>query len=440
MNIVNDNVYLETLNKIKQYIKISSNPINYKKKVLINLMPTFGFKQLIIFINLGEYLKKRGIYIDYFICNGIFNHCDMIKMNDEIDRKLVCERCKKADEFLNLKDACLNLNIHLDNKMKYDKNFFENSITRYCGDEIKFTQYEKETKLNLVKALNIKLEYDAIITINHFQHYSIAPFINSFSKQLILGLDNDKISIFANEKEKIFSQNIIFDEEKKKKIEYYLSQRIRILNNFKIKTDKQVVSFFPNIMQDVLSNEDIIFENMLDWLKKSVEFLLKTNFFVIIKAHPAEKKWKPIKSVINYFQKNENLLLIPADSNINAYDIMNVSDYIATYNGTIFFEASLMNKKVVIGNKIGKFFHNTMEEYYKQFFNYLPYGSNNEILEYAYKLIWTNTFKLKNIDLTLDYPYIKYDNCDEIAFQAIEDIINNQYNVNNYINDFIPIY
>ena len=445
MKLVDDNIYIETLKSVKKLLHFAKNPTKYDKKVLINLMPSFALKQLLVFTKLGEYLKKENIYVDYLICDGFFSHCDMIKMNDEVDRKLMCERCKKANNFLSLNSTCkvLDINNSININQKIDsnyENYFKNAIFRYCGDSIKFIEYEKEVKLNLLKSANIHMDnYDLLITLNHFQHYSIAPFINSLPK-LILGLNEDKISIFPNEKDIIFSQKIYFDEKKLKKIYTYLKNRISIKNKLNIKTNRPIVSFFPNIFQDVIMTESVIFKDMLDWLKESVDFLLNKGFFVIIKAHPHEKKWNPIKSVIDYFKPQENLLLIPNNTIYTAYDIINISDYVVTFNGTIFFEANIMNKKVVLGNKIGKFYHKSKEEYFNQFFNYKPYGNINEILEYAYKLIFTNTFKLNMIDFQLKYPYIKDECTYEVSFKAIKDIILNKYDVNKYIDDFIPIY
>ena len=178
---------------------------------------------------------------------------------------------------------------------------------------------------------------------------------------------------------------------------------------------------------------------MLKWLKESIEFLLKNNFFVIIKAHPSEKSWKPTKSVIDYFEERENLLLISADSNIFSYDIIKKADYISVYNGTIFYESLIMNKKVILGGKIGELYHKSKKEYFNQFFNYTPYNLK-KAMEYAYKILFLKTVPLNMIDNNLEYPHIKVKEEKEIVFRIIQDIIEGKYDANKYIDSFIPQY
>ena len=436
MKVVSDSVFNNTLKRVKKLIKISHNPENYKKRILINLMPSFAFKQLIIFIRLGEYLKKEGFFVDYFICNGIFNHCDMVKMNDEIDRKLVCERCKKADEVLNLKEFCINPDIKIQTK-NFEKKYFKNAIIRYLGDEIKFESYEKETKENLIKSTNLKLNYDFLISLNHFQNYSIAPFINNIKKGInfnIFPSHDNKVTPFGGEKELILNQNLKkFDLVK---IETFFKNRIKIGKKLNINTNKKIISFFPNILEDAFEDDsNVIFDSMLDWLKESID-KLKNEFFIILKAHPAEKRWKPTKSVLDYFSKDEIMLI---SDEYNAYEIANISDFVVTYNGTIFYEAITMGKKVILGGKIGDIYHKSKEEYFNQFYSYKPYDYK-KAMEYAYKIIFTKSFELKMIDKNLEYPYIKENEEFEIAFKAIKEIIEGTYDVNNYIDYFVAQY
>jgi len=435
MQIVTDKVYLDTIKRVKTLIKIENNPKEYKKKVLINLMPTFAFKQLVIFIRLGEYLKRNGFFVDYFICDGIFNHCDMVKMNDEIDRDIICERCKKATKKLNIPFVEYNFS----KKQKYDKTFLKNSLIRFSGEDIKFKQYKKKTKQNLKIASKLKYDYDFLISLNHFENYSIAPFINSFKNRLFLGLNEDKIFLFGSQKDIIFNQKLNWNSFLQNKIENYFKNRIKFNNNFTIDTDKKIISFFPNILEDAFEDENnIIFNSMLEWLEESVKFALKNNFFVIIKAHPAEVTWKPTKSVLDYIEDNENILKIPPNSEIKAYDIIKNSDFVSVYNGTIFYESLIMDKKVVLGGKIGDIYHKSKKKYFKQFLNYKKYDYK-KAREYGYKILFTKAFKLEMIDTNLPYPHINYKK-DEIVFKAIEDIILEKYDVNKYVDKFVAQY
>jgi len=436
MLLVSDKLFLETLKKIN--IKINPNPKQYSKKVLINLMPTFALKQLIIFIKLGEYLKTQNFFVDYFVCNSFFNHCDMIKMNDGIDRKLMCERCQKVEKTLDLK---FFKKVNPNNKIIQNYEIFlENAVKRFCGKDIKCKFYEKECEENLKISSKLTLDYDFFISLNHFQNYSIGPLFEKFKdKMLIIGLQQDKLYMFANNKELIFNQNIQISFKDIIKVKEFFSNRIKIQNNFQIQTSKKIITIFPNVLEDSFFNSNgYIFKSMYEWLIETIEFLLKNDFFVIIKSHPAEKNWNPMTKTIDYFTKQDNLLLI--ENEFNAYDLMDKSDYVVTYNGTIFFEALVMNKKVVLGGQIGNIYHNTKEEYFNQFICYKSYDFNKS-MEYACKLYFYKTFKLKMIDDKLVYPHIKQDVNDiEIAFKAIKDVVLGLYNPNKYKKHFISTY
>jgi hypothetical protein len=143
--------------------------------------------------------------------------------------------------------------------------------------------------------------------------------------------------------------------------------------------------------------------------------------------------------VIDYFEENENLMLIPANSKIGAYDIIDKSEFVSVYNGTIFYESLVWGKKVILGGKIGNIYHTLKKEYFEQFINYKKYDYK-KAMEYGYKILWTKSFTLNMIDEKLPYPYIKKETTKEIAFEAIKDIIANRYDVNKYIPYFVAQY
>jgi len=438
MKLVNDKIYLNTLTNTKKFIEIASSPKNYTKKILINLMPTFAFKQLIVFIKLGEYLKKEGFWVDYLICNGEFKHCDMVKMNDLVDRKLICERCIYANNILNIPSIELNID---DIQTEDYEIYLKNSIKRFCGDDIKFKLYEKECQYNLNFSSNLKLEeYDFFITLNHFENYSIAPLYERFENSLLINLINkDNFMINGANRNKMCKYKFDFNNILLEKVENYLKKRIVITKKLTFSTKKKIAVLFPNVLEDAFEKEsNVIFNTLDEWLKESVDFLLKNNFFVIIKAHPSEAKWKPFKKVIDLFVENENLKLLSSDVNINTYDLMEIADYIITYNGTVFYESLVMDKKVVLAGKLCDIYHSSKEEYFNQFINYKPYNYN-KAMKYAYIILFTKFVKLNMVDLSLPYPHIKNSE-KEVAFEIVKDIINDDYVINKYIDKFVPLY
>ena len=436
MKAVSDKIFIDTVNRVKEYINISPNPTNYKLKVLINLMPTFAFGQLIVFLRIGEYLKTQGFFVDYFICDGVFNHCDMVKMNEEMDKDLLCERCIFASKNLGLK----RLEFSQTNVEEIDQKHLSQALIRYLGEGVTFHKYKRECEENLKLAASIKMDYDFLISLTHFQDYTLFPFVNNFKKQLFLSTRDGKIFLFGVDKKVVFEQNLDFNDKLLKRIENYFQSRIKFTNNLELDTDKKVVSFFPNIVEDAFENDNnVIFDSMIDWLKESVDYLLKNGFYVIVKAHPSEISWKPVNSVLDYLEDNENLLKIPANSDINAYDVMKRSDFICVHNGTVFFESLYMGKKAVLGGKMGVIYHKSKEEYFQQFYNYKQYDYR-KAMEYGYKILLTKAMRLNMFDKNLPYPHIKKESTDEISFKAIKDIVEDKYDVNKYVEDFVPQY
>jgi len=435
--VVNDNIYQETLQRVKKFIVIRENPEKYLKKILINLMPTFALKQLVIFIKLGEYLKQEGFFVDYFICHGLFSHCDMVKMNDEIDRKLLCQRCIYADEFLKLEAFPVSFS-----SSSYTfGDYLSNATKRFCGSDIKFEQYILESNQNLKQASELVIDsYDFFISLNHFENYSIAPIYDRFSKTLLVGLDTSRLILNGGNKNKMCEYKISFDKNLENKIKNYLIKGMKKNKKFKRNSSKKVVTIFPNLLEDAFEKEsNIIFKNSDEWLIQTVEFLLKNDFYVIVKAHPNEKKWKPFKSVLDLFKPNKNLLLLSADTSYSNFDLVDISEYIVTYNGTIFYEAVALEKKVVLAGKICEIYHSTKEEYFNQFFSYQTYPFS-QVMKVAFIILFTKAIKLEMLNETLPYPHIKDEATNEIAFEIIKKIINEDYKINEYMQYFENLY
>jgi hypothetical protein len=238
MQLVNDEIFEQSLEKVLQSISIKKNPTCYKKKILINLMPLFALKQLVIFIKLGEFLKKEGFFVDYFSCNRFFNHCDMVKINDEVDKDLLCERCEFVEEKLGF-----NYVKQLAQNYKYNSIydiFLNNSMKRCCGNKIKFKKYMKESQNNLELSERLILDYDFFISLDHFQNYSLAPMFEKIdeNRKLFIGIEQgsgNKVYLHGDNKEKIFKMNIKISSKEKEFIKNYFLKRVNLNNTIETK-------------------------------------------------------------------------------------------------------------------------------------------------------------------------------------------------------------
>ncbi len=114
---------------------------------------------------------------------------------------------------------------------------------------------------------------------------------------------------------------------------------------------------YPNVAWDgnIKGYTSEVFEDMFDWLDKTVEFFKKNrNYQLIIKSHPAEIITdKCNTSVATYMEERhgplpENIVVLKPDVAIKAYDLANPDILSITYDGTIGLELALSGLPVLV--------------------------------------------------------------------------------------------
>jgi hypothetical protein len=154
-------------------------------------------------------------------------------------------------------------------------------------------------------------------------------------------------------------KNIDLDNKKKQKIEEYLRSRRSGKNDWiwfhdtpeenvdKIKkelgcsSNKPAIGLFTNVMWDAqLHYESNAFDSMLDWVFTSIEFFkTRTDLDLFIRIHPAEIRGaipsrQPLLEEINrkYPDLPSNVFVIPPESQISTYALMDICDAVTIFN------------------------------------------------------------------------------------------------------------
>jgi len=491
MNIVSDEIYYKTIEKTKNILKniLKQNQNiqnNSGKTVIINTMPTFSFRFLIIFVLIGEYLKKSNFNVKYIFDNSVFNHCDMVTMQENIDKEFLCYRCRKAtEEFNQLSDDFIYLS-DFNNDYTENKNIskeypeLEWSKSRYAG-ELDFPHYNMLSIQNLkysesiAKNLYEKFNPVAYICLTHHSMYSISPISKYFNFKGVscinIGGSTYKekgISFFTKSTDATIKNKIInglnFNNNKIDAIEKFLEKRVSVekfnddeqvlINKLKIvrESGKKIVAVFPNVMDDaVWSDYHTIFNSVQEWIEETISFLLKNNFYVVLRAHPSEANWNLEKGVISYIKErftSDSILYIEANKKLKSYSFLEYIDAASLYTGTLIMECIYKKVPVVIGGNsyiIENVFNNKIDknEYLNKFLildelkreideKYL------EILKFAYIDFFCRDIAVEFINPNISYPNIELSMIENITkeykpFKLIKSIINDDFDIEEYI-------
>jgi hypothetical protein len=214
-------------------------------------------------------------------------------------------------------------------------------------------------------------------------------------------------------------------------------------NNLK---NKKIVSIFGNVSWDTsqyISNS--IFDSMFDWTNSLIEIIEKfPEYEFIFRAHPGENR--PLKKTyfglsewfdIHVKNKFDNVTCISADSKINSYDLINVSDVVLVYNSTIGMESAMLGKKTFVAadthyskqpfvenfNQKDLYLENLAlelkkdrhlistslsekaKEYYFQLFNNVSYSLDDFIIKSNNRYLEVDETKIDNEEFLLSSPF-----------------------------------
>ena len=150
-----------------------------------------------------------------------------------------------------------------------------------------------------------------------------------------------------------------------------------------IKNNKPIVAMFPNLTWDAaVSGRRTIFKSVFEWIHETVKYASENNNFnFVIRVHPAEAITidgnHSREHVIDYLQDKfsnlpDNVRLIPPDSQLSSYALLNLAEIVLVYTGTLGLESSILGNHPVIicgrahyTNKGFGYFPQSREDYFK---------------------------------------------------------------------------
>jgi len=118
---------------------------------------------------------------------------------------------------------------------------------------------------------------------------------------------------------------------------------------------ENVVGLFTNLMWDAsLEAEAITFTSAYSWVSTTIEYLRhQENAALVIKAHPAEEILRTEVGMVKWIRDNydplpENVVLLPPDTDVSPYKLMNQIDAGVVFNSTLGLEMPYYGVPVVV--------------------------------------------------------------------------------------------
>jgi hypothetical protein len=124
---------------------------------------------------------------------------------------------------------------------------------------------------------------------------------------------------------------------------------------------KKVIVAFTNIIWDsAVQGRDIGFKGMFAWLHQIIAFFSRhSEYQFIVRIHPAEIRLKGRETkegAVQFIRAAfpdlpSNIYIVPPDSDISSYRLIELAHLILTYSSTIGLEAVLMGKPVMVAGQ-----------------------------------------------------------------------------------------
>lgn len=261
-----------------------------------------------------------------------------------------------------------------------------------------------------------------------------------------------------NTLQKIVEQEL--DPEEQKEIEYYMQGRrdgstIREINQYIGSHDKELSlnthattgCLFTNLLWDgSLSGSAVTFENPLEWVKETVEYVDgMEDLQLIIKPHPAEAHRETHIKISDWVRSEldvpDNVYLLEPDTSISPYEIMEKIDFSIVYNSTVGLESAYDGVPVITtGDTHYKYLGFTYDpQTPAEYFDLLNDASRLELSEndqsrarrYAHFLLVDRHISIEKLDTINQIHTISHEEIAEsnILDDVIEQILENERSI-----------
>lgn len=177
---------------------------------------------------------------------------------------------------------------------------------------------------------------------------------NSWKSVELTSFKNDELTNYLDSKTDGSNDTVSFTPiartpRQKKDREIFVE---KICNN----KNRRTVAIYPNVVWDASSHfSGGVFDDLEDWLLKTVRFLIDHDCLTVVRAHPAEllgmvKSNRPIENIIrDTIQVNtENLIFVPPSSSLSSYWLASVSDFCITFASKIAVDLSALGTSTIV--------------------------------------------------------------------------------------------
>jgi hypothetical protein len=129
----------------------------------------------------------------------------------------------------------------------------------------------------------------------------------------------------------------------------------QIINSFE---KERTYAIFPNILWDnALTDADTVFSDVVEWLRLTLQYLIRLEANIIVRAHPAEKSFmKPTIGIIDIIKAEipeiidyNKIVFIKPESSLSSYWLFDKIKAGIIYNGTLGLEMAFKEIPVIFG-------------------------------------------------------------------------------------------
>ncbi len=439
--------YLWQLISVRRYFRVETHSVSHNHNILFNTSYHWAFSWFEY--GLMKKLSKKN-NITALVCDGM-DYCELKTITTT---KPMCFLCSNLTSHL-CKSSGANVIkyselINVKNGQELKDELFANNLKHFSKGHLK--SISKNTKKNIASSAFIcrqvsnkifkKFKFDFTITANgkfiqtgYFIRNSLKNKTKVISYEsynsphkMIIDINRCSVDQFIDKKHlslKLLPNNSFLEKyalafkknQRLGKITPFLYHNEKaflkketIFQKYKFNINKKNrVLLLPNVTWDstCLSMEGA-FNDIENWLEKTVAFLIKRDIEIIVRAHPAESKvpfqlksrYGVIKLLRDKFGHQKNLTLIDSYENLDTISLAKYCQKVVVFTSTIGLELPLYNIKPICPVKsyytgFG-FTHDVFSE--KQYFEALsmkykvPELSKNN-LQNLYKIIFLNKEK-----------------------------------------------
>jgi hypothetical protein len=148
------------------------------------------------------------------------------------------------------------------------------------------------------------------------------------------------------------SENDLIDE--------YINNKRTVLGDVNFSDRRKIISIYGNVSWDTSQAvASTLFKSMYDWLDSLIPLIQENpEYIFVFRSHPGEnrdlkKTWFGLDKwyELNAAKISNNSLCYSADSNVDSYQLVEMSELVLVYNSTIGIESAILGKKVIAAAK-----------------------------------------------------------------------------------------